>query len=328
MRPLPAALLLLALSAAALLQPAQASDCGRTSVGLVPLDDLGTGLWRGHEGGLYPGGSNERPPLHTELGLALGRLAVPRNAQGAPDLLGGRSVFLSIGMSNTRNEFTQFVTLANADPLRHPQVLVVNGAIGGMDAPRISDPGAPYWAQVEQLLANAGATPMQVQAVWLKEAIAGPQGDAVAHAELLEAELREIVQILKVKYPNLWMVYGASRIYAGYATTGLNPEPYAYASGFSVKWLIESQLDGSFPIADPARGVVAPWLSWGPYLWADGLTPRGDGFTWACGDFAADGTHPNAQGSRKVANLLLEFVHEDPTAQVWYQGAGGLALSG
>ena len=36
-----------------------ASDCTVTSVGLVPLTDLRTGLYLGQfQGGLYPGGSN------------------------------------------------------------------------------------------------------------------------------------------------------------------------------------------------------------------------------------------------------------------------------
>lgn len=37
----------------------------------------------------------------------------------------------------------------------------------------------------------------------------------------------------------------SSRTYGGYATTELNPEPYAYQSGFSVKWLVQDQLEGA-----------------------------------------------------------------------------------
>lgn len=320
---------LLLLPAGLVLAPtAAAIDCTRTSTGLVPLNDLGSGTWNGAQGGLYPEGSNERPAHHTLAGQALAALAVPRNAQGLPDPVAGRSVFLSIGMSNTRNEFTSFVPLANADPLKHPRVLVVNGAIGGQTAARISDPEAPYWDQVDQLLAAAGATPLQVQAVWLKEADAGPTGDPLAYAATLQGELQAIHQILKTKFPHLWMVYLSSRIYAGYATTGLNPEPYAYASGFAVKWAIEDQLQGDWFAKDPAKRLLTPWLSWGPYLWADGLAPRSDGLVWLCSDFAQDGTHPNGAGSRKVAQQLLDFVHTDPTAKVWYEQAGGVALPG
>ncbi len=106
------------------------------------------------------------------------------------------------------------------------------------------------------------------------------------------------------RYPNLTLAYLSSRIYAGYASTTLNPEPYAYEGGFSVKWLIADQLAGDAALNfDPASGVVeAPWAAWGPYLWADGLSPRSDGLTWGCSELSSDGTHPSASGQAKVAN--------------------------
>lgn len=117
------------------------------------------------------------------------------------------------------------------------------------------------------------------------------------------------------------LVYLSSRIYAGYATSLLNPEPYSYQSGFSIKWLIENQIDGAADLNfDPARGTVeAPWLAWGPYLWADGLTPRSDGLIWECADLRdTDGTHPSASGCRKVADMLLTFFKSEKTAAPWF----------
>ncbi|PYQ10459.1 MAG: hypothetical protein DMH00_11210, partial [Acidobacteria bacterium] len=140
-------------------------------------------------------------------------------------------------------------------------------------------------------------------------------------AQILRDELRSIVQIIKSRYPNTRSVYLSSRTYAGYATSTLNPEPYAYQSGFAVKWLIEEQLSGSAALNfDPGKGpVMAPWLSWGPYLWADGLIPRSDGLTWACDDFQpTDGTHPSTSGRNKVAGLLLDFFKADPTTSRWF----------
>jgi len=94
--------------------------------------------------------------------------------------------------------------------------------------------------------------------------------------------LKPLVQGLRARFPNLTLLYASSRIYAGYASSALNPEPYAYQGAFSVKWLIEAQLAGSPDLSyDTGR---APWLAWGPYLWADGTAERDDGLTWVCSD--------------------------------------------
>lgn len=296
------------------------SDCTKTSVGLVPLNDLGAGVYNGQQGGRYPGGSNTRPPIH-DLDLDRVSRVMLLDAQGQPDALNGRIVLMSVGMSNTTQEFSTFKLKADADPQKNSRVVIVDAAEGGQDATIISDPAAIYWTHVEQKLANAGVTPAQVQAVWLKEARARPTEPFPQDANILRDELRSIVQIIKSRYPSTRSIYLSSRIYAGYATSNLNPEPFAYQSAFAVKWLIEEQLQGSPALNfDPDRGpVMAPWLSWGPYLWADGLTPRSDGLIWECADFQpTDGTHPAAPGREKVATLLLGFLKSDPTTTRWF----------
>src|SRR5262245_41908529 len=93
-----------------------AQNCAGTSVpGLVPLNDLGAGSYQGFTGGLYPNGSNVLPPAHLALGQALAAQVQPRDAAGNPSPA-GRIVLLSIGMSNTTQEFSTFVPIANADP--------------------------------------------------------------------------------------------------------------------------------------------------------------------------------------------------------------------
>lgn len=302
--------------------PAQQQPAART----VPLTELGSALYKGYEGGLYGSGSNARPAAHDAAGLQLAARVLPRDTAGAPDPARGRIVLLSIGMSNTTNEFSMFKAVADTDRAKNPRVLIVDGAQGGQTASIIANPTASFWTVVDQRLAAAGARAAQVQAVWYKEANAGPTQAFPVHAQMLRDHMVANMQILRSRYPNLKLVYCSSRTYGGYATTALNPEPYAYETGFAVRWMIERQLGGDTALAFAGAAPRAPWLAWGPYLWADSLTPRADGLMWERSDFAADGTHPSNSGRLKVARLLLDFLKADATARAWFlaslSGAG------
>ncbi|WP_420642015.1 hypothetical protein [Candidatus Leptofilum sp.] len=317
-------LLALTLLTLAIPHPSQtfASECGVTSVGFVPLNDLGAGTHLGSQGGLYPNGSNELPAAHAEAGLAIANSIQPLNSSGQVDVGNGRIVLLSIGMSNTSQEFQAFMSLAENDPLRAANVAIVNGAQGGKTAENISNPTDDFWPNVDQRLAMDGLTPQQVQIIWMKQVRSNvdPSEQFPTDAQILRDQLQAIVQIAKDRFPNLKIIYLSSRIYAGYASTDLSPEPEAYQSGFGVKWLIEEQINGNPDLNyDPMLGTVnAPWLAWGPYLWADGLTPRSDGLTWLCSDFVDDGTHPSDSGAAKVAGMLQEFFRSEATAVPWY----------
>jgi hypothetical protein len=300
---------------------AVASNCNGTQTGLVPLTSLGAGTYQGYEGGLYPGGANARPAAHDAAGVAIANAIAPIDTFGSADP-NGRIVLISIGMSNTTQEFSTFVPMANTDPQRNPKVLVIDCALGGQTAGLIKNPAVAYWDTVRARLRGRRSSPLQVQVAWLKEANANPNTGFPNATSTLMRDLGSVVRTLKDLFPNVRIAYLSSRIYAGYATSSLNPEPYAYESGFAVKWLIDGQITGADSLNyDPGHGSVeAPWLAWGPYLWADGLVPReGDGLTWQCSDFqTSDGTHPATGARLKVSNMLLGFLHADATAVPWY----------
>lgn len=309
---------------------ARAADCSKTSVGLTPINDLGTGFYKTiYQGGLYPSGSNLPPLAHRNAGVNRAQTIRPRNAAGQldPD---GSYVLLSIGMSNTTQEFARFMQVAAADPrVRTEGLVLVDGAAGGQTAATWDSPADANYDRVrDQKLAPLGLSEAQVQAAWVKVANAGPTvalPSAGADAFTLLQQMGNVARALRVRYPNLKVVLFSSRIYAGYASTALNPEPYAYESGFAVKWLIEAQITqmaggGVNAIAgDLSFDGAAPWIGWGPYLWADGLTPRSDGLAWACADLSADGTHPSTSGRQKVAQMLLDFLLDSPFSRSWFR---------
>jgi hypothetical protein len=305
------------------------ADCTVTNTGLRPLNDLGFAAYRTNfTGGLYPGGANGRPPAHEAAGLNLAVNAVqPRNASGNVDTNNGRIVLLSIGMSNTTQEWASkgaqnFKALADPDPSRNPRLVIVDAAQGGQDATRWTNETRGAWTNVPSRLAAAGVHSNMVQVLWVKQALAGPHtyGAFPAHAQALQRMLEQILRVAKSQFPNLQIAYVSSRTRSYRFNDGsLNPEPFAYEAAFATRWLIERQLDGQLNY-DPARGdAVAPWISWGPYLWADGTAPRSDGFTWQCADLENDFTHPSAGGGvPKVGRQLLAFFKTDPTATPWF----------
>ncbi len=309
------------------LAPRAGADCTFTSSGAVPLSDLGTGLYSGEEGGLYPFGAENPPPVHEAAARASALDEIkPRNAAGAVDLANGRVVLISVGMSNTTQEFSTFVSRLPAESSDHPQLTVVDGAQGGQDVFDWASPGAPTWQNVNQRLVNAGVTPAQVQVAWIKQAIAGASqhGAFPSHAQALETGLGDVVRALKTNYPNVKVAFVSSRTRSYQdIPTSLNPEPFAYESGFATRFLIQSQIDGTGNLAYSGANPVAPLLLWGPYLWADGTTPRSDGFVWLCSDTQPDFTHPSPTGRAKVADQLMAFFKTDPHAVPWFLRANG-----
>jgi Cu/Ag efflux protein CusF len=305
-----------------------------------PLPDMGPGeKYHGFEGGFYPGARRERPADHEAAGLALAAQVKPLDADGNPSPI-GKIVLLSVGMSNTNQAFSGFMRAAGKDAEVDPHVSLVNGAMGGITAfmmdnedGRTRPDGSVfrYWDELDATLKRAEVTRAQVQAVWVKQADAGPSQGFPAYAETLRDELVRVVQIIHKRFPNARLLYLSSRTYGGWAKTRLNPEPYAYESGFSVKWLIERQLHGDPALNfDPKKGDVrAPWLSWGPYLWANGNRPNADGFSYEEADFTpADGTHESPAGQDKIGKRLLDFFKSDPTTRSWFVGSKDSGKSG
>ena len=325
---------------------------------LVPITDM-TVPYKGEDGGLYGGGKNEPPEAHHAAHLRETAMIVPRDANGEPSAE-GKIGFITIGFSNPSIESENFKRSADNDPQKNPQVVIVNGCIGGRSAVMWAWDGADVlpkaeqvrldqemdllgmpkgkrkssnqekdtWPTLAQRIADAGLSAKQVQVAWLKQVEANPKplGEFPAHARALQADITAMLNIAHQRYPNLRIVYLSSRTFGGWSGRASgSPEPYAYESGFGTRWLVQNQIKGDAQLNfDPTKGEVkAPLLLWGPYLWAQGTNPRKlDGLTWTQNDVRPDQLHPNESGCRKTTTLLLNFFETNPGSSRWFIKAG------
>jgi hypothetical protein len=292
---------------------------------LLALNDLGTGNFENaYQGGLYPNGSNVRPAAQDSYGVTLANAIQPLDSNGNPSPT-GKYVFMAIGESTAQNEFNRFLPIANADPAKNPNMVIVNGAQGGATPNLLTSTTSTYWTTVlENYLPQNSVTQYQVVAIWIEDTDGIATGTFPTDVSNLQSEYETLMQTMLTLFPNLKMVYFSSRVYAGYSnglTTPDNPEPYAYEVGYAVKWAIGDQLNGNANLCDGngCSPVLAPWMSWGTYYWSNGMLGRSDGLEWDCEDFSFDGTHPSTFfGQLKVATALLQFLKTDDTTKPWY----------
>jgi hypothetical protein len=282
------------------------ADCRLTSTGKVPLNEL-TVPYQGNQGGLYPNGANNRPAAHLSAGVQIANQIMPLNGSGQVDNTNGKIVMVSLGMSNTTMEwavgdgvthdFTRaFNYRATNDPALNPQTVIINCAQSGRDAVRWSSLSDPTWVTALQRVTNTVVggqhiTPNQVQIAWVKLALAEAPtyGPFPTHVRQFQNYLEMAVRNIKTAFPNVKMAFVSTRARSySNSVLGLNPEPYAYETGFGVKWMIQKQIMG-----DP--------------------TLRFSG-----ANLVTDFTHPSSNGVYKVSSQLLAFFKTDPTATPWY----------
>jgi hypothetical protein len=294
----------------------------------VDLPDLGTGSYLGTEGGLYPGGNNVRPPDHEADGLALANSIVPLDGNGNYDP-NGKYVLLSIGVSISRTLFTQFQLTEQVDPTLNPNLVIVNGAIDGTDSPNYASFADGSWQTILNFyLPYQNVTANQVVAVWLNDPHSQPKGTYPLDMSEQETDVISALQNMQIYFPNLKMAYIESMHYGGYATNNpeILPEPYAYETGFAMQTVIADQINGDANLNyNPNNGpVMAPWLSWGTYDWANGMLADGTalaastGLEWSCSDLGPDGVHASTVGKYKDAALLTTFMKSDETVEPWF----------
>ena len=313
------------------------ADCTLTSTGKIPLNEL-TVPYQNTQGGLYPNGADNPPAAHFDAGIQIATEQIkPLNASGQVDNTKGKIVVVSVGMSNTTQEWATgdnvthdptraFKDRATNDPALNPQIVIIDCAQGGRDVVNWSSLRDPTWAAAIQRVRNTivdgqHITTNQVQIAWVKLALREPAryGPFPTHVQQFQNYLEMTIRNIKTVFPNIKMAFVSTRnrSYTNNVTT-LNPEPYAYETGFGVKWMIEKQIDGDPSLRFSGPDAVAPYLSWGLYFWIDGHHRRSDGAIRNCDDLISDFTHPSSSGVYKVSSQLLGFFKTDPNTPPWY----------
>ena len=306
----------------------------------IPINDLGTRTYYKNGGGLYAAGNNQPPPDQDSAARARRNAIKPLDVNGDESPF-GKFVLLAIGGGNVTEEWCSktsrppcgswtFMGRAALDPtVNRFSLVIVNGAADSLDAQAWTAATAPAYERVKVArLSPLGLSENQVQIAWVNLADAHPKASLPADsadAYRFLTNIGLVMRALKVRYPNLQLVFVSSREYGGYSTNDWSPEPYAYEEGFSVKWAIESQISEMRGQAmNPRAGTLsnakkmAPVMLWGPYLWADGMAPRSDALVWQRTDFEDDGAHPSQTGESKVGLMLLDFFKSSIYSRCWF----------
>src|SRR5262249_12374020 len=153
-----------------------------------------------------------------------------------------------LGMSNTYGEFRMFKEVADRDPQKSPDVWIVNCAVGGAGVSSWAKPGSGTWKTVAERLKQADVSAAQVQVAWIKHAEPGPspRSSPLQDGKKVKEAIASTLAITRSPFPNLRATYLSSRIYGGYNIAGrrrLTPEPFAYETAFSVRWVIQDQIN-------------------------------------------------------------------------------------
>jgi hypothetical protein len=343
---------------------------GTGNTAMIPIMDMtAADNYLSFPGGLYENSSDTVPADHDADGKAAAALIQPLDTNGNPSAT-GKVILISFGMSNAAIEFGSFVSIAEASrQVNQTTLYISNSALSDQDAcywfPATGPPSCNSTVENEydRIAANmsaSGVSAAQVQIAWIDSAngrdhsenrgcqplgtlclslcdpstVGCVNNENTTNALNEEEEFGETMRAAKTRFPNLKLLFFSSRVYGGYASASdADPEPFAYETGYGIKWLIQAQINQiSTGTVDPVGGDLsygsAPWIAWGPYFWADGPNPRSDGLVWCNGqsgspckgevDFGPGGLHLNTTGGNKAGNLLLNYFLTSPYTQAWF----------
>ena len=100
----------------------------------IPVNDLGTGTYRGFAGGLYPGGVNDPSGQYKKDLKKFSNDIIPLNGTGESDTSVGKIGFISLGGSTCGRNMTSLKKKTAGNPLTNPFLALANCANGSGEA--------------------------------------------------------------------------------------------------------------------------------------------------------------------------------------------------
>lgn len=205
-------------------------------------------------------------------------------------------------MSNWNQEIRAFTRLMRAEAVRG--IIWFNAGRGNWPLDEMVRQADAYWLWVKELRERRNITTDQIKVWFVKNSVR--HGTTIeAYKFLMQQHIERTVREL----PHLEQIFISSAIYSGYGDEGApRSEPGAFYEGVAVDQFVNGRIGKT------------PWTSWGPYLWANGMKPRGDDLIWECNAFEyKDGIHPDIKGENLVAEMLYRFMRQSP-ATTWFTG--------
>jgi hypothetical protein len=288
---------------------------------LTPLNDLGTGIYNGYVGGLYPGGSNTPSGTYASDLLAVCKSIIPIDSFGNPSNVGkkGEVLFISMGGSTGADNMMALKTKTTNNPLTYSKLHLMNCNQAGQQAPLnfIMDPNSAYWGHVGDVLKLNKGSFRQVQIIYLETEDSTTSLTFPDRSIKVKNSLEACLRVMKQKCVNLKIVYvlGRTRVFGN--NTPWNHEPSPYHFGWGCKMAIEDQINGVPGTEYKGGNAVAPMLTWGFYEWATTHPRKTDGFAWLASE-SRDGLHSSTAGKDSLSKRFQKFLLTDPYASKWY----------
>ncbi len=297
-------------------------DCQLPSRNYPPLTDLGNNTYKGFSGGKYRNGNNTLNGTYLNDALLLSSQVKPLDVNGNVNA-NGKIVMVGVGASNPRTEFAALQRQYDSFGNKNPNLILANTCIGGQGVQKMNIPSDNYWVQAQKTFDSMGIDFNQVQIAWV-ETDNTQDGDTLfprAPMNLI-SDLKQLMETMKLKFPNLKLCYFSARAYAGWASGGVGKglsHPRDYYNGWAIKWMIDSASNQNPNFNYKGNQANIPMPLYGTYNWTNAEQQRQDGFSIDCAtDIGNDGLHLSALGENKIGNLMFNFFKNDTSSKSWF----------